>query len=106
VGGDWTVLGSSRMFWSLEAFSSRMIVMRLPFSCCANSERGNSMGLILDARSSPLFSFGSIAYGKRRRLMKMRTQTLGLLSEQVLFNFEAVVSEALSKELDPRRRST
>lgn len=46
----------------------------------ANGVRGNSMGLILDARSSLFSLFGSIAYGKRGQLLRIGTNTLGLSS--------------------------
>ena len=61
----------------------------------ANSTRGNSMGLILDARGS--LCFGSIAYGKRRQLLGIRTQTLPLLSSEDTVQIQGTQSQKLCR---------
>ena len=53
MGGDWTVLGCYGCS-GIGGFSSRLIVMRLPLTP-QNGEKGNSMGLILDARGQSLW---------------------------------------------------
>ena len=65
-------------WWSYggEWLSSRVIVMRLPLHEALHWVYcgGNSMGLILETRSSTIF--GSIAYGKRSSTSRQRARHL------------------------------
>lgn len=63
VGEDVLVAGG--IFVEIDSYAIALF-------CFANCGRGNSMGLILDARSSLSFD-ESIAYGKRRHKWRMRT---------------------------------
>ena len=72
VGGERTEIGSGGMFVGRRnVFFVESDSYANAFPCCASSGRGNSMGLILEARSSLLF--GSVAYGKRRSLLTVGT---------------------------------
>jgi len=83
MGLSWSYVG---MFWVRRVFLSRFIVMRLPFFLSLSWEReqgGNSMGLILDARSPSLF-LKVVAYGKagtRYQWIGHYTLTLSSLKE-------------------------
>jgi len=78
------------MFWSLEVFSSRSIVMRLPSHAMQVVQGVTRWGLFLMRGSPPIFSFGSIAYGKAVTAVEGRDKnSVSFLMERCLFRTKA-----------------
>lgn len=116
VTGNSSDNGKAKSLWGHrwryggEWLSSRVIVMRLPLYGALHWAEcgGNSMGLILETRSSTIF--GSIAYGKRSSTWRRRARhTFWAFHRKMVLRLQSarkqqVNSDALSKELDPRRR--
>lgn len=102
MGDDWTVHGITWMFWYLEASSSRLTVMRLP-SCVVQIPRVVTRWGLFLRREVHFFLLKVHSLWKAETVAQDQTQTLtsSFIGRYCSDPWYAV-SEALSKELDPK----